>query len=547
MACLSSIIAVGAMFLVVTACNPSGAGGGSEALDTTALDAVAAPMFSPAGGSYTSVQTVTISSTTAGASIRYTLDGTAPSSTAGTNYSSSITIASTTVLKAIAYKAGLRDSAVVSAGYTISASTAAPSTPSGLAVSGPTQTSQLISWNASTGATGYRLYRSLSSSGPWTEQINAASPGSTSFVDNGLTPNAIYYYKVLAYNASGSSSLSAWVSGTTSALPSSIATIAGGGASSPGDGGPATAVALNTVCDLAADSLGNVYIAEQGNSRVRKINTSGTISTVAGNGTAGHSGDGGLATAATLAYPLGVALDNSGNLYIVEGNYVRKVNTAGIISTVAGNGSFGFSGDGGPATSAAIYAADVAVDASGNLYIADFNNNRIRKVSSGIITTVAGTGGIGNTGDGGPAASATILHPQGIDFDALGNLYVCAQSSFCVRKISASGIITTVIGNPSVSILGDGGPAANARINPLRLAFDSAGRAYVVDQSHRIRKVDLNGIISTVAGTGVSGFSGDGGPATSAKLYFPVGVALDSTGRLYIADGSNNRVRMVQF
>ena len=290
----------------------------------------------------------------------------------------------------------------------------------------------------------------------------------------------------------------------------------------------------------------------------------GTITTVAGINAIGYSGDGGPATSAKLWDPTCVAVDSSGNLYIGDlANYnVRKVTAVtGIISTYAGGNGHGYSGDGGPATAATIYGpSDCALDAAGNLYLADDANNVIRKVAAGtgIITTVVGNGfqagspNGGFAGDGGPALKAEINHPFGVALDKAGDLYVADTSNYRVRRVDAvTGVITTVAGNGTGGYSGDGGLAINAELyNPEGLAVDSAGNLYIAEQANDdIRRVDaVTGVITTVAGTGGasnSGFSGDGGAATSAKLNAPVGVALDAAGNLYISDTSNMRIRRV--
>jgi sugar lactone lactonase YvrE len=281
------------------------------------------------------------------------------------------------------------------------------------------------------------------------------------------------------------------------------------------------------------------------------VTPDGAIVTVAGTGTSGFSGDGGQATAAQLYTPQAVALDGAGNFYIADSrnNRVRKVTPGGIISTVAGTGSSGFSGDGGQGTAAQVsFPSGVAADASGNLYIADTENSRIRRVSpDGVITTFAG-GVYGISGDGGPAAGAGLMLPYGLSADAYGGLYIADVFGNNIRKVSSGGIISTVAGTGSQGFSGDGGPAASAQLNnPYGVAIDLSGNLYIGDTfNQRIRKVSLDGTIATIAGTGNSGFSGDGGPATAAQLYFPMGLALDSSGNLYAAVQANQRIRVIQ-
>ena len=317
-----------------------------------------------------------------------------------------------------------------------------------------------------------------------------------------------------------------------------------------GDGGTAAAARLDNPASVAIDGSGNVYIADLGNNRIRKVNTSGIICTIAGNGVAGFSGDGGAATAAEMDAPDGIAIDGAGNVYFSDqGNEcVRKVNTSGIISTIAGNGTFGYSGDGIAATAAELHLpCGVAVDASGNVYIADLGNYRIRKVNtSGIISTFAGNGSIGYTGDGGAATAAAIGGPRYLVFDGAGDLYFSDYANNVVRKISSAGIISTVAGNGISGYSGDGGAATVAELNwPMGIALDAAGNIYVGEyRGERIRKITPSGMISTYAGYGGLGFAGDGGPATDAMFDNIDDIATDGSGNVYIVDGSN-RVRIV--
>ncbi|MGD0500985.1 MAG: putative Ig domain-containing protein, partial [Bryobacteraceae bacterium] len=337
---------------------------------------------------------------------------------------------------------------------------------------------------------------------------------------------------------------------TVVAAGSIITTAAGTGVPGySGDGGPATGAKLGGPDGVAVGGGGNLYIADYSNSRVRVVSPGGIITTAAGTGVAGGVGDGGLAVSAQISAPYGVTVDGSGNLYIAQQGAVRKVSPSGIITTVAGNGIPGYSGDGGPATSAQLNTPHgMAVDGSGNLYIADANNHRIRKVSvGGIITTVAGNGGYGYSGDGGSAVTAGLPYPYGVALDGSGNLYVTDLNNNRIRKVSVGGIITTVAGTGTQGFSGDGAVATGAKLSgPQGVAVDGSGNLYIADtMNSRIRKVSSSGIITTVAGNGTFGYSGDGGPATGAQFNHPVGVAVDSSGNLYIADEDNNSVRVI--
>jgi len=331
-----------------------------------------------------------------------------------------------------------------------------------------------------------------------------------------------------------------------------ISTYAGTGGSYgfAGDGGAATSAKLGAPSSVAIDRAGNHYIADSGNNRIRMIDPSGTISTIAGTGTSGYSGDGGAATSAKLYNPIGVSLDTAGNLYVADefNNRIRKITRAGIISTVAGTGTAGYSGDGGAATSAKINMPwGVAVDAAGNLYIADTSNARIRMVNtSGTISTVAGNGTANYNGDG-TATSAELDFPTGVTVDARGNLYIADAFNSRIRKVTA-GVLTTIAGTGSYAYTGDGGPATLAALKfPYGVGLDGLGNLYIADEAaYVIREIDTTGTINTVAGTGTYGYAGDGGAASSARFEQPYGVTVDESGNLFIADTVNYVIREVE-
>ena len=333
-----------------------------------------------------------------------------------------------------------------------------------------------------------------------------------------------------------------------------ITTVIGNGSSGyTGDGGPATAAGVNDPTCIVIDGSGNIYFGESYHCVIRKVNTSGIITTIAGTGTPGFSGDGGPATAAQLSGPQGLAIDATGNIFIADFGRIRKINTAGIITTVAGTGASSSSGDGGPATAATIVGPwGISTDAAGNIFLCD-ESNRIRKINmAGIIATVAGNGTSGFSGDGGPASAAELNTPQGVVTDLSGNVIFADRYNNRIRKIDASGIITTIAGSGSAgpgtgSFGGDGGPATSALLYaPMGIGIDAYGNLYFSDHSnYRIRKINAAGIISTVAGDGISGFSGDGGLATNASISAIEQVAIDSAGSIYVPDFYNFRVRKI--
>jgi len=319
-----------------------------------------------------------------------------------------------------------------------------------------------------------------------------------------------------------------------------------------GDGGPAVLAYLNNPYGICVDTSGNLYIADVSNDRIRKVDTFGIITTYAGSVVMGGStGDGGPATNASLYSPRSVITDKHGNLYFTDAgnNKIRKVDATGTISTIAGNGAWGYFGDGGAATNAKIgNSYGVAADDAGNIYFSDAGHNVIRKIdASGNISTVAGTGVSGFVGEGTPATSAQLQNPYGIAVDGSGNLYIADCNNNRIRKVNTAGIISTIAGTGTGGFSGDGFPATTAYLNgPNGVGTDAFGNIYITDQvNSRVRKVNAAGIITTVAGSPSSGFFGDGGPATAAWLNSPSGVTIARNKKIYIADYSNERIRIL--
>ncbi len=313
----------------------------------------------------------------------------------------------------------------------------------------------------------------------------------------------------------------------------------------------ATASKISTPQGVAADDKGNFYIADEGNNRIRKVTSAGIISTVAGNGTAGYSGDNAAATAATLHFPYGVAVDHAGNLYIADNynNVIRKVNTTGIITTFAGPGIATTLGDGGPATAAYLSSpASVAVDKNGNVFIADMGNGRIRKVdATGTITTYAGTTISGYNMDDVAATTAQLNLPSAVCVDTFGNVYIADKNNYRIRKVDVSSqIISTIAGTGATGYTGNGGLATAAKISySTGIAADRFGNIFISD-NQEVRKINAHDSINEYAGQySFNDYKGDGGLADTSMLAGPQGLAVDTLGNLYIADQNNNRIRKV--
>jgi uncharacterized protein (TIGR03437 family) len=363
--------------------------------------------------------------------------------------------------------------------------------------------------------------------------------------------------------------------GVLAAQSGVLSTVAGNGTpGDSGDGDPAVSASLRFLptrqvpdepdiseldryMQIWVDAGSNLWISDYSNHRVRRVTPAGVITTVAGTGTRGYSGDGGPARSAALWGPAAVAVDpRDGAAYLADqqNNRLRRVGPDGVITTVAGNGQHLLYRAGEIATASPMdWPSGLAIDSAGTIYFSEVHSNRIARIAGNRIVTVAGDGFEGMTGDGGPAASARLRFPAGLAFDGRGNLYIADQRNHRVRRIAPDGTMTTAAGTGNGRNTGgyggDGGPATSAQLNnPVAVAVDAAGNLYIADMlNHRIRRVAPNGTITTVAGNGRPGFSGDGGPAASGQLNFPAGVAVDPSGNLYIADWQNYRVRKVTF
>jgi sugar lactone lactonase YvrE len=339
--------------------------------------------------------------------------------------------------------------------------------------------------------------------------------------------------------------------------PPIITTIAGNGQLDDiGDGGPATAAVLSGPSAALSDGAGNLYVSDSGHNRVRRVDAvTGTITTIAGSGTGGLDGDGGPATEASLRFPQGLAIHPDGSLYIADtqNHVVRKVQPNGFISTFAGTGTRGYSGDNLAANVSALSQPfGLAIDAQGNVYISDTGNHRIRKVAAGtqLMTTIAGNGSAGFSNEGGVATTASLSVPRGIALDAAGNLYIADSGNNRIRRVDAgTQVIHTVAGNGQQSFSGDEGPATAAALNsPLSVTIDGTGAVLILDSfNQRLRQVAMQtGVILTIAGSGFPGFFGDNGPAIEAQFWSPSDVSINQAGNILIADRTNNRIRGIR-
>lgn len=392
-----------------------------------------------------------------------------------------------------------------------------------------------------------------------------AGSGSGGFCGDGALATAacLYYPEGVALSSTGA----VYVADTSNArirsftVGGNINTVAGNGSTSEAtvvNGVAANGVDLYYPFGVFEDPSGNIFVADQYNQMVRElVQSSGLVNTFAGNGTNGFSGDGGAATAAELAYPLGVARDSSGNIYLADTNncVIRKVDTSGNITTFAGIDAnapsplCGYTGDGGPATSAQLYYPySVYVDGKNNVLIADTYNHVVREITAGTITTIAGIPGqLGYSGDGGPAGNAKLYYPTGVAEDGAGNIYIADSYNHRIREISAAtGFISTVAGNGACAFSGDGIATENSLCYPSGIWADVNANLFIADSNNeRLRWVNAGGFMTTFAGNGSAGLNGDGGSATNAELYQPTGIWEDSLGNFLVADSNNYRIRGV--
>lgn len=491
----------------------------------TITGSVAPPAFSPVEGCYASAQTVSISSTTPGASIYYTTDGSVPT-TASTLYLSAITVSATTTLKAIAVKSGWTTSSLSTALFTISLGTVvAPTyTPS----AGTYTSSQSVVINC--GTLGATIYYTTDGSSPTISSLMYSSS---------ISVNTTQMIRAFAVK-SGWTDSDVGDALFTINIPGMVNTVAGSGVAGYVDGSGASAV-FNEPSDIAIDSSGIIYISDLANHRIRKMTSAGIVSTFAGSGSPALVN--GAGTAASFNGPSGIAVDASGNVYVADmyNHCIRKITSAGDVTTIAGSGSYGYAN--GTGTAAKFnYPSDVAVDSSGNIFVADRYNLRVRKITSaGVVTTFAGSGDDGCVDSDGIFARFSTL--RGITIDGSGNLYVADTHNNRIRKITSSGSVTTLAGSGTAAFADGTGSAASFN-EPFRVAVDSSGNIIVADTYNNcIRKITGAGVVSTLAGSTASGYI-DGAVAAS-RFSKPIGVAVDSFGNIVVADLLNYRIRRI--
>jgi sugar lactone lactonase YvrE len=542
---------------LVDASYPGDANFKSSLSDTTSLLVQApSPVITPASGTYTTIQSVTITDSIPGATIYYTTDGSTPIvnpafyQTASPIYTGPITVQSySETISAIAVATGYQPSTTTQTIYTLNLpSPVAPvlSLAPGYYASAQT----LTIMDATPGTT---IYYTTNGTTPTTGSIQYTGPIA---VTSSETVMAIAVY---GYAYSPTISGQYFIGGTTSSFIYTVAGNASFGYS--GDGGPATAASLNNPVSVAVDSTGNLYLADTANNVIRRVDAkTGLITTIAGDGTPTLGGDNGPATSAQVGDPIGLAVDGQGNIYVSEPGLgvVRKIAAGtGIITTYAGNPTATSTGDGGPATSALLSNPQgLALDANGNLYITSGFVVRRVDLGTGTITTYAGNGAYGYTGDSGPAANATFEQPVAISFDKAGNLYIADSGAGVVREVATgTTTVTTIAGklsyqNPNGAI-GDGGAATSSYLSrPGGVAVDGSGNVYIADSGdNEVRIVNAQtGIINAFAGNAnlyCAGIEGDGGTAIAATVCEPEGIAFDASGNLYIAESNDARIRLV--
>ena len=429
-----------------------------------------------------------------------------------------------------------------------------PGIPTGLTVSLASSTSLSLTWTASSNATSYTAQCSSDTAFIVGSQITTVTAPTVTAVITGLSSSTSYYCRVNASNASSTSAWSVTVGPTTPTMgtpppptpPTNggvVTTLAGSGANAYANG-TGTLASFSQPRGVTLDSSGNLYVGDLMNNMIRKVTAAAVVSRLSGSGSYGFAD--GIGTSAQFSHTGGVAVDTAGNVYVADtnNNRIRKATSSGVVTTLAGSGVAGFAD--GTGTSAQFnLPSSVAIDVSGNIYVADSKNNRIRKItSSGVVTTLAGSG-VAGFADG-TGTSAKFYYPQGIALDTSANVYVGDGSNNRIREITPSGVVTTFAGSGTGGFI-DGTAASAQFYNPFGVAVDSAGNVYVGDNyNNAIRKITAAGIVSTLAGSGPNNFGFADGTGASALFYAPECVAVDSSGAVYVADSFNNRIRKIQ-